>query len=259
MSCDTKYQGWAVFRCGESFAARPADRTTRHADLGRHVAANEFSGATAMGIWRLPRHWLKSLPNCSYLPCIRALSSTYAVRPGRSRAHPRKEICSWGGSCDVVRYDVQAPAAQQLAQPGAGLRDAPLLFRRRRRSSSRSPGCSVLRLVRAPAPISTLLGFRDLPAACSGIADGKLSVFCPSSRSRSRAIRGLYRLLRTTRRRMRHGENGGRGAWRCADPERAVAPTTHGSSRCCRIPRVLTDQDRQSARCRFRSAAAHST
>ena len=98
----------------ESFARVPPIEQPGITDLGRHVAANEFSGATAMGTWRAPAALGEVTAKLLAVAGARVIL-TYAS--GQAEAERiRQEICSWGGSCDVVRYDVQAPAAQQLAQ-----------------------------------------------------------------------------------------------------------------------------------------------
>jgi NAD(P)-dependent dehydrogenase (short-subunit alcohol dehydrogenase family) len=80
--------------------------------LARHVTVNEFSGATAMvlggsrGLGEVTAKLLAA--GGAHVILTYASGQAEAERIGQ-------EIGAWGGSCEVVRYDVQTPAAQQLA------------------------------------------------------------------------------------------------------------------------------------------------
>ncbi len=159
----------------ESFARFPPIGQPGITDLARHVAANEFSGATAMvlgGSRGLGEVTAKLLAAAGARVIL-----TYAS--GQAEAERiRQEICSWGGSCDVVRYDVQAPAAQQLAQ----LAQAPthLYYFATPPIFQQKSGFFVRdRFVRFFD--FYVDGFYEICQQLVGIADGKLSVFYPSS------------------------------------------------------------------------------
>ena len=96
----------------ESFARFPPVAQPGIADLACNVTANEFSGATALvlgGSRGLGEVTAKLLAAGGAQVIV-----TYSS--GQAEAERiQGEIGAWGGSCDILRYDVQASAVEQLA------------------------------------------------------------------------------------------------------------------------------------------------
>lgn len=159
----------------ESFARLPPIDQPGIADLARHVEANEFSGATAMvlgGSRGLGEVTAKLLAAGGAHVIL-----TYAS--GQVEAERiRQEIASWGGACEIARYDVQAPAAEQVAH----LTQAPthLYYFATPPIFQQKSGLFVrdrfLRFFDFYVD-----GFFTICQQLAGMGNGKLSVFYPSS------------------------------------------------------------------------------
>lgn len=104
-----------LFGTVESFARMLPIVQPGIAELAGHVARDEFSGASALvlgGSRGLGEVTAKLLAAGGAHVVV-----TYASGAVEAE-HIREEIRAWGGQCDVLRYDVQASAAEQLAALG---------------------------------------------------------------------------------------------------------------------------------------------
>lgn len=104
--------GGGLFGTVESFARLPPIAQAGVADLARHVTRDEFRGATALvlggsrGLGEVTSKLLAA--GGAHVVLTYASGLVEAERIS-------EEIRRWGGQCDTLRYDVQAPAAEQLA------------------------------------------------------------------------------------------------------------------------------------------------
>lgn len=169
-----KVEGLGLRGVVEAFARhRPSPQMSIH-ELSRFVSPNEFKGQRAMvvgGSRGLGEFTAKALAAGGAAPVI-----TYAT--GKEDAERvAKEIESWGGTCDVIKYDVLMPVAEQrqaLGAPVSYLYYYPTcqIFRRRSRLFDAGLLNEFLKFY--------VSGFYDVCAALMELSQG-ISAFYPSS------------------------------------------------------------------------------